>query len=322
MNKERPEHGLQIEFREKMVGLFIVITMGLALGILVFIGRGQHWFKKKTTFYTYFNEGYNLKPGAQVKIFNTWIGFVEQMELTKENRVKITIKIFENDAAKIRADSIATVDSPTIIGSEFIAITPGSPEKPAIPKGGIINSKAKKNIGEYLKEYEIQQKIEDFGQLISDLKMVMERLKDPEGPLFSVLYDIKEVTNKLNKGEGSLGRLVMEEDLYREARMAIKDLREASASINELSDNVAKGIHLLPDTMEKINDTAHKLDHVMSRLKTATERAPAMQRQVDEALTEVNRILESLKKSFFIRHNLPQEPVPKVHVPEVREMGR
>jgi len=74
--------------------------------------------------------------------------------------------------------------------------------------------------------------------------------------------------------------------------------------------------------MKKINEIAHKLDLVMSRLKTATERAPAMQRQVEDTLTEVNRILESLKKSFFIRHNLPQEPVPKVHVPEVREMGR
>ncbi|MBU0769307.1 MAG: MCE family protein [Proteobacteria bacterium] len=322
MKKERPKHGLQIEFREKMVGLFIVITMGLALSILVFIGRGQHWFKKKTTYYTYFNEGYNLKPGAQVKIFNTWIGSVEKLELTKDNRVKITIKIFENDAAKIRTDSVATVDSPTIIGSEFIAITPGSPEKPAIPREGIINSMAKKNIGEYLKDYEIQKKIEDFGQLISDLKILMERLKDPEGPLFGVLYNIKEATNKLNKGEGSLGRLVMEEDLYREARMAIKDLSEASASINELSNTMANGIHLLPDTMEKINDTAHKLDHVMSRLKTAAERAPAMQRQVEDSLTEINLILESLKNSFFIRHNLPQGPVPKVHVPEVREMGR
>jgi len=322
MKKEQPNQGLRIEFREKMVGLLIVITIGLALGILVFIGRGQHWFKKKITFYTYFNEGYNLKPGAQVKIFNTWIGSVKQMELTRENRVKVTIKIFENDAAKIRTDSIATVDSPTIIGSEFIAITPGSPEKPAIPKGGIINSKAKKNIGEYLKEYDIEKKIEDFGHLISDLKIVMERLKDPEGPLFSVLYDMKDVMNQLNKGEGSLGRFVMEEDLYRETRMAIKDLRDASASITELGNTATNGIHLLPDTMEQINEITRKLDHIMSRLKTATERAPAMQREVEDALTEVNRIIESLKKSFFIRHNLPQEPVPKVHVPEVREMGR
>lgn len=322
MKKERPKHGLQIEFREKMVGLFIVMTMGLALSTLVFIGRGQHWFKKKTTYYTYFNEGYNLKPGAQVKIFNTWIGFVENVELTKDNRVKITIKIFENDSAKIRADSVATVDSPTIIGSEFIAITPGSPKKPAVPKGGIIISKAKKNIGEYLKEYEIQKKIEDFGQLISDLKIVMETLKDPEGPLFSVLYDMKDVTNQLNKGEGSLGRMIMEDDLYREARIAIKDLNETSTSINDLSDTISKGIHLLPDTMEKINDISHKLDHIMSQLMTATERAPTMQRQIEDTLTETNRILESLKKSFFIKNNLPQEPVPKVHVPEIREMER
>ena len=305
-----------------MVGFFIVITMCLALGILVFIGRGQHWFKKKTTYYTYFDEGYNLKRGAQVKIFNTWVGFVEKVELTPKNRVKITIKIFENDASKIRANSVATVDSPTIIGSEFIAITPGSPEKPAIPEGGIITSKAKKNIGEYLKKYEIQQKIEDFGQLISDLRIVMERLKDPEGPLFSVLYDIKKITNKLNKGESSLGQLIMEEDLYREARIAIKDLTDASTSINELSNSISDGINLLPDTMEKINEIVYKIDHIISRLKTAAERAPSMQRQIEDALTETNRILESLKKNFFIRHNLPQEPVPKVHVPEVREVEK
>ncbi len=79
---------------------------------------------------------------------------------------------------------------------------------------------------------------------------------------------------------------------------------------------------MLPDTMKKINDSAHKLEHIMSRLETATERAPAMQRQVEDTLTEVNLIIESLKKSFFIRHNLPQKPVPKVHVPEIREMGR
>jgi phospholipid/cholesterol/gamma-HCH transport system substrate-binding protein len=244
------------------------------------------------------------------------------VELTAENRVKITIKIFENDAPNIRADSVATVDSPTIIGSEFIAITPGSPEKPAIAKGGTIISKAKKNIGEYLKEYEVQKKLEDFGQLISDLTIVMEKLKDPKGPLFGALYDIKDITNELSKGKGSLGRLIMEEDLYREARNTIKDLNEAATSINELSDSLDNGIRLLPDTMEAVNNIAHKLDQAMSRLTTAIERAPAMQQQIEEAVTETNRILESLKKNFFIRHNLPREPVPKVYVPEVREMER
>jgi phospholipid/cholesterol/gamma-HCH transport system substrate-binding protein len=322
METDRPKHGLQIEFREKMVGLLIVITIGLSLGILVFIGRGQHWFKEKVTYYINFDEGYNLKPGSQVKLFNTWIGFVENVELTDDNRVKMTIKVFEDNAGKIRADSIATVDSPTIIGSEFIAVTPGSPEKPAIPKEGVIPSKAKKNIGEYLKEFEVQKKIEDFGQLISDLKIVMERVKDRDGPLFSILYDIKEVTNKMKKGEGSLGRLVMEEDLYRELMIAINELREVTASIKELSGHMVNGVRSLPDTMETINDTVHKLDHVMSQLKPAMERAPAMQRQLEDALIEANHILESLKKNFLIRHNLPPEPVPKVHVPEVREMGR
>ena len=322
MEADGTKHGLQIEFREKMVGLFILIAVGLALSLIVFIGRGQNWFKEKVIYYIYFNEGYNLKAGSQVKLFNTWIGSVDKVELTKDNRVKVTIKIFKDNANKIRVNSIATVDSPTIIGSEFIAITPGSPELPAIPKDGIIPSKAKKSIADYIKQFEVEKKIEDFGQIISDLKIVLEKLKDPKGPLFTTLYNIEEVTNKLKKGQGNLGRLVMQDDLYREVMTAIKEIKEISTGIKTLSGRMAEGIQSLPDTMETINNSVHKLDHVMSQLKTAMERAPAMQRQIEDALRETNSILESVKKNFFIRLNLPPEPAPKVHVPEVRGVTR
>jgi phospholipid/cholesterol/gamma-HCH transport system substrate-binding protein len=322
MESDGPTHGLQIEFREKMVGLFIIIAVSLALGIIVFIGRGQQWFKEKATYYIYFDEGYNLKPGSQVKLFNTWIGSVDKVELTKDNRVKVTIKVFKDLAGKIRSNSVATVDSPTIIGSEFIAITPGAIDLPAIPKGGVIPAKPKKTIAEYLKEFEVQKKIEDFGQLISDLRIVLERIKDPKGPLFSILDNIENMTNKMKNGEGNLGRLVMREDLYREVALAIKEIRGISAGIKELTGRMDNSVQSLPDTMEAINDSVHKLDQVMSQLKTAMERAPAMQRQLEDALTETNSILESVKKNFFIRMNLPPEPAPEVHVPEVRGVGR
>jgi phospholipid/cholesterol/gamma-HCH transport system substrate-binding protein len=322
MESDGPKHGLQIEFREKMVGLFIIIAVSLALGIIVFIGRGQQWFKEKATYYIYFDEGYNLKPGSQVKLFNTWIGSVDKVELTQDNRVKVTIKVFKDLAGKIRRNSVATVDSPTIIGSEFIAITPGSIDLPAIPKGGVIPAKPKKTLGEYLKEFEVQKKIEDFGQLISDLRIVLEKLKDPKGPLFSILYNIEDVTNKMKNGEGNLGRLVMQEDLYREVKLAIKEIRGISAGIKEITGRMDKSAQSLPNTMETINDSVHKLDDVMSQLKTAMERAPAMQRQLEDALAETNSILESVKKNFFIRLNLPPEPAPKVHVPEVRGVRR
>lgn len=322
MEKERVKHGLQIEFREQMVGLFIVITLGLALAILVFIGRGQRWFKKRVTYYTYFDEGYNLKPGAQVKLFNTWIGSVDDVDLTEDNRVKITIKVFKDDAEKIREDSVATVDSPTIIGSEYIAISPGSRNKPQIPEDGTINSKAKKKLGEYLEEYQVEKKIKDLGTIISDLKVVVEHLKDPEGPLFGILYDVRDVTDKVKEGQGNLGRLVMEDEVYKNIKDAIRDLKEASLHIKEVSENMAEGSRSLPDTMKRINETSEKLEKVMTRLQSATKRAPAMQRQVEDALTEVNRILKSLKKSFLIRPNLPAPPKPKVHVPELRGVER
>ena len=48
------------------------------------IGRGQGLFKKYVTYYTTFNESYNLQTNAAVKLFKTDIGKVKQITLAKE----------------------------------------------------------------------------------------------------------------------------------------------------------------------------------------------------------------------------------------------
>jgi ABC-type transporter Mla subunit MlaD len=52
------------------VGTFIISVAVLLLVTVVIIGRGKDWFKKYTTYYTVFDEGYNLQPDTSVKLFS------------------------------------------------------------------------------------------------------------------------------------------------------------------------------------------------------------------------------------------------------------
>ena len=73
--------------REKLAGLFVLITAILFLMAIVMVGRGKGWFKRHTTYYTTFNESYNLKEGADVKLLETKIGRVQEISLKKSIKI-------------------------------------------------------------------------------------------------------------------------------------------------------------------------------------------------------------------------------------------
>ena len=93
---------MQLEYsrREKAVGMFIITVVALLLSTVVMIGRGQNWFKKYITYYTTFDESYNLQTNAAVKLFKTDIGKVNRITLV-ENRVRVTLEILEEYASRI-----------------------------------------------------------------------------------------------------------------------------------------------------------------------------------------------------------------------------
>ncbi len=112
---------------------------------MVILGRGKDWFADEVTFYTSFKESYNLQVNAAVKLFKADIGKVKRISLGEDN-VNVQLAILAKYASRIRQDAVAVVDSPTLIGSEYISIVPGAPNAPKIPVGGMIPSIEKKSI--------------------------------------------------------------------------------------------------------------------------------------------------------------------------------
>ena len=323
---------LEYSTMEKMTGAFILLTLLIFLFTVAVVGRGKNWFRKHITYYTTFLEGYNLVSGSRVKLFGTDVGMVTDVSLTEDNKVSVRIRILADSASRIRTDSVATVESPTVIGSEYIDITAGSRGADLIPMGGEIPSKEKKKFTEYLEEYEVGQKLEHIGSILEDLAQITAQLKDPKGQVFGTFGNLQRITARVESGEGSLGRVLSSDELYEQIRKELDDISrfvdslqqtadhlvQASVSIEEGAKNVEVAVRGAPEVVRKLQELLDRLLRVSILLEKAMHDVPEVASQAREGMREVNRILDSVKENFLIRPNLPPPPKSESHSLEIR----
>jgi phospholipid/cholesterol/gamma-HCH transport system substrate-binding protein len=317
---------------ERMTGAFILLTLIVFLFTVAVVGRGKNWFRKHLVYYTTFEEGYNLVSGSRVKLLGTDIGSVTDVLLTEGNKVKVKVKVLAEYASRIRANSVATVESPTVIGSEYINIRPGTSQAAVIPPEGLIPTKEKKKFTEYLEEYEIGAKLEHIGKILEDLAQITDQLKDPKGPFFGTFGNLQQITGTVEAGEGSLGRLIKGDELHEHIQAELDAIDTFIATLQETADhlvragvNIEEGSEHLekatregPEMVDKTQELLDRLLRVTVILEKVMTEVPEISAQAREGMQEVNRILDSVKENFLIRPNLPPPPESETHGLEIR----
>jgi phospholipid/cholesterol/gamma-HCH transport system substrate-binding protein len=310
---------------ERMTGAFILLTLIVFLFTVAVVGRGKNWFRKHVVYYTAFEEGYNLVSGSRVKLLGTDIGSVTDVLLTTGNKVKVRVKVLAEYASRIRANSVATVESPTVIGSEYINIRPGTSKAAVIPPEGLIPTKEKKKFTEYLEQYEIGAKLEHIGKILEDLALITDQLKDPKGPFFGTFSNLQQITGTVEAGEGSLGRLIKSDELYEHMDTFVATLQETADYLVRAGVNIEKGSEHLekatregPEMVDKTQELLDRLLKVQVILEKVMTEVPEISAQAREGMQEVNRILDSVKENFLIRPNLPPPPDSETHGLEIR----
>jgi phospholipid/cholesterol/gamma-HCH transport system substrate-binding protein len=316
---------------EKLVGAFILLIIAAFFGSLILVGRGQHWFKAYNTYYAVYKQGYDLQPGVKVKILRTEIGYVSAVDLTKNNQARVTMRLLAEYASHIRAGSTAAIESPTLIGSEFINISPGPQDKPIIEPGGVIPSEEAKKITDYLEEYEFAAKMEQLDRILTNVADITAQLKDPDSGLTHILANVEGATAPMREGRGTLGLLLHDDTLYRQVEaevaaiedviqdldQAVQKLDRALAQTNEVTalvrDRAPSILDGVPSLIRRIDGVVGQIDRAMTTVNQAVDETPAIARSTRERLREVGQVLDSVKQNILVRGNLPAPPSAESH---------
>ncbi|MCG6910532.1 MAG: MlaD family protein [Deltaproteobacteria bacterium] len=328
---------------ERVVGIFMLSILVLLLSTVVLLGRGKNWFRKYNTYYTSFNASYNLKPGAAVKYLETDIGKVKAVSLV-DNHVRIRLAILDLYASRIRTDVVAKVESPTFIGSEYIAILPGSVDSPLVPPGGELTSVARKSIGDYIEELEVEKTAKDLVVAVQRFSVFMDTINDPEGPFLQAIENLNKtaqhaakIAGHVQAGEGTAGRMLYSSELMDAAlggldkvdvildQLAVASaktpatmdiLQENLAQLESVREEVAESIGLIRSLLEAFQANMPKIQRIIENAEKGSRDIPeltgsAVQGIYDarEELDNVNMIIQALKKNILIRSKLPPPPV-------------
>jgi len=119
--------------------LFALSCFGLLLFLWLSFGGGIPFAPQGYRVQISFPYAQELSSQADVRIAGVSVGKVESVGLDPQgNRTVATIQL-DNQFVPLHADATAILREKTIIGETYVQITPGSPNAPAIPDGGMLS---------------------------------------------------------------------------------------------------------------------------------------------------------------------------------------
>ncbi len=285
-----PRRQQKVTLSELRVGIFMLSAL-LVTGFLILNSSGNfNPFEKKLRLKSRFASADGLHPGADVQLAGVSVGKVEQVNFLPPDsedgeRIEATLAVVQELDGKsvselIRSDSKAQLIATSILGNDkMINITPGTSKGTPVEENAVLNSTAGNSLA----------------QLTETGNDVLAQIK-------KIAVPANEILNKANQGEGTLGRVINDESLYKDLDGAVSETRDTMTRLQTTIDRINKGQgsagKLLndPTLYDNLNKTVSQLEAISADIKAG--RGSAGKFVNDDALyVETRNTVAELRKS-------------------------
>jgi phospholipid/cholesterol/gamma-HCH transport system substrate-binding protein len=193
-----------------------------------------------------------------VRIAGVHVGKVERVSL-EGGKAKVAFRM--PPSVQLYEDAKADLRSEGLLGERYVEIAPGSEEKPRlgeealIPQGAIpvtldevlsrvggIGEDFKgvlKPLGQILEGVDPQK----VGRVISNFETFSEDLPQLAADARETLGNFRNISAKLERGEGTLGKLINDDRAYQDARKTLAALRDVAEKVQRGEGTLGKLIN-------------------------------------------------------------------------------
>lgn len=226
--------------REVKVGLFVFIAFVL-LAVMVFSISDFYTTQAQ---YTYplrirFEFVNGVDAGSPVRLSGVKVGEVRSIrvyrdEASQRTLVEVGVRISRD--AVLEEDSIAYINTLGFLGEKYIEIIPGTPGARILTANEILigkDSVAMEKLVEssYKAIQQMEKAVTSLNVILSDetnresLKATLANSKEASARLNQLLAQTNEIMGRINRGEGTVGRLLTQDDLYQDLKELTTDVK-------------------------------------------------------------------------------------------------
>ena len=249
------------KFSQVRVGIFVLF--GLAVqGFLIMNSTGDfNPFQKKLRLRAHFAAADGLREGSEVQIAGVRIGKVDSVQLLPPDveddamiEAQMTVDHDLNGrpiTERIRTDSTAQLITVSLLANDkLINITPGTAKGDPVEENYVLESRTSTTIGNLT---------ETGNELLDQIK--------------SLSIPANEILSKANRGEGTLGKIINDESLYRnldttiaEAKTSIKQLQVTLEKVNSGEGTAGRLIND-KELYENLNRSVLQIESITSEIR-------------------------------------------------------
>lgn len=306
--------------RHVLLGAFVVIALGLFVFSLLQSKAVQEWLNpSKELRLVLPDEGlFGLSQGAKVEVLGTPAGQITRIVIDPEQKIHAEVQIDPSLSAFVRQDSRAVIRKTFgIAGESYVEITRGRGEPMDWDYAVLVaevDRAPTESIGEILQD--VREKVipilAQTERAVTALASLTERLADPKGDLQAVLSDAGKLTARIERGEGSVGRLLANDAAAREIEALLgsasttlqalgpilDELRTTAAQIAAISTTINAQSKDMPQAGEKLNAILVSLEQIMRDLSRTSPQLPEITRDVGTATASVPVLLGATQQTL------------------------
>jgi phospholipid/cholesterol/gamma-HCH transport system substrate-binding protein len=231
---------------ELKAGIFLFLGIVVAMITVIMMGGGKSITESYYPIYLDIQDTGGLAKGAAIRSGGLKIGRVKEISFNENyETVRITLFIEESFKQRIRQDSMVRFQTQGVLGDKYLEISAGSANLPIIEEGGSIQAEAGKDLStvladgssavQLLKENLANLKVitgsmaqkNQMANIMKDLESTSANLKELThnlkasnlpGELAATMKNLRQVSEKVKNGEGTIGALFSDASLYEDLK--------------------------------------------------------------------------------------------------------
>ncbi len=233
------------------LGIFVFFGTVLLVVSIFLLGSKEKLFTRSIEIKAYFAQIEGLKSGAPVRLSGYDIGSVSSISFSNYSTGNVEVKMRIDNELKhfIHIDSEASIETEGLVGKKIVTITAGSGDASEVGDNGVIRSKNPVNIS-----------------------AIMEETKSIMGNINNLTKDFTGIFTKINKGEGSIGKLVNDDQLYKSAvnatQSADRSMSVTTKRLDEIADiivNTSSSLKTIIGNIDSATVDVRNLVHKVNR---------------------------------------------------------
>ncbi len=272
-----------LTFSKVRVGIFVLFGLAISAFLIMNSTGDFNPFEKKLRLKARFAAADGLRDGSEVQLAGVRIGKVERVDLlppdnVEDFKVEAVMAIDQELNGRPITDTIRTDSTAQLIATSLLAndktinITPGTGKGSPIQENAVLDSRVAISINQLTKTG-------------NDLLEQINRISIPAN----------EILEKANQGEGTLGRIINDESLYRNLDATISEMQTTLDKVNR-GDGTAGRLVNDPELYNSLTRTVGELEAIATDIRAG--RGSAGKFVTDEALyNEARAAIADLRAS-------------------------